>query len=128
MNPSYVRKSHIHQKALIYSPHGHSKAPSRAQDLESRVQNKTKAAPNNPKNPRTTFYFRQRNPFYQNTKKMATERIFEAVLATRVQGQERVCGEGSGGIGCKLTALAAEVVAEAMAEKVRVKEELLSRI
>ena len=31
-------------------------------------------------------------------------------------------------LGAKLTALAAEVVAEAMAEKVRVKEELLSRL
>ena len=35
---------------------------------------------------------------------MATERIFEAVSATRAQGQgiPGICGEGSGGIGCKV--------------------------
>ena len=53
-----------------------------------------------------------------------------AVSATRAQGQEASAEKAAAALGTKLTALAAEVaVAEAMAaEKVRVREELLSQL
>ena len=60
---------------------------------------------------------------------MATEAIFEAVSAKRAQGQGASAGKAAEALGAELKALAAEAVAKAMAaEKVRVKEELLSQL